>query len=199
MEEPARSSAWGKIPPFLKDAAVSSHHSPMNSSGGHLHRITPKPIDSDTAVEAIKKRKWSIGQNTTNAAHVTPNPHTTSPLLHDLGVTCLSQKKKKNRKLSLQDGETAASLVNVSVVQQPDEIFPKLDVSDPDSARRVQQRRRTIAMGKNTVGYDEYRKQVPMHQRKPRSMDHPATPDHTLDIPNRRWLGLVRAWYVLQI
>mmetsp|Transcript_13248 Transcript_13248/g.15943 ORF Transcript_13248/g.15943 Transcript_13248/m.15943 type:complete len:220 (+) Transcript_13248:2-661(+) len=51
-----------------------------------------------------------------------------------------------------------------------------------------------IAFGKNTVGYDEYTQQVPKHKRRPRCMKHPMTPDHTLDIPTKRWQGLVRAW-----
>jgi len=73
-------------------------------------------------------------------------------------------------------------------------LFTKLNQSDPVHARRIQQRRRMIAMGKNSVGYDNYLKQVPKHKRKPRSMKYPTTPDHTLDIPTKRWQGLVRAW-----
>jgi hypothetical protein len=191
-----RPSPWGRIPPYHKeDRAVSSSHSPKDSTV-HIHRITPKQIDTTEPTDAVKKRKWNVGPTmtttSTTTAHVTPNPNT-SPMPEAGGLCTIhtSQKKtKKNRKLSL-DGETASAAGGVMVQE---EVFPKLDTSDPDSARRVQQRRRTIAMGKNTVGYDEYRKQVPVHQRKPRSMNHPATPDHTLDIPNRRWLGLVKAW-----
>jgi len=51
-----------------------------------------------------------------------------------------------------------------------------------------------IMFGKNTVGYDEYIKQVPKHKRKVRSMDHPSTPDYKADIPTKRWQGLVKAW-----
>lgn len=76
------------------------------------------------------------------------------------------------------------------------EEFQKLNQSDPASARRIQQRRRMVAKGKNTVGYDEYIKQVPKHKRRPRCLKTPSTPDHTLDIPNKRWQGLVKAWYV---
>jgi histone RNA hairpin-binding protein len=73
--------------------------------------------------------------------------------------------------------------------------FNKLDPSsNPDHARRIQQRRRMVMYGKNTVGYDEYLKEVPKEKRRPRSMDTPLTPDHTLDIPNKRWIGQIRAW-----
>lgn len=75
-----------------------------------------------------------------------------------------------------------------------DPIFPQLDQSDPVHARRIQQRRRTVQMGKNTAGYFEYTKQVPRERRRLRSMDTPSTPDHTLDIPTKRWQGMVKAW-----
>mmetsp|Transcript_6957 Transcript_6957/g.8049 ORF Transcript_6957/g.8049 Transcript_6957/m.8049 type:complete len:168 (-) Transcript_6957:95-598(-) len=29
-----------------------------------------------------------------------------------------------------------------------------------------------------------------------RTIRHPRTPDHTIDIPNRRWLGLVKSWRI---
>lgn len=72
--------------------------------------------------------------------------------------------------------------------------FDNLDPVDPVHARRMQQRRRMVLLGKNTAGYEEYTKQVPKHKRRPRSMKHPATPDHQKDIPNKRWQGLVKAW-----
>ena len=81
-------------------------------------------------------------------------------------------------------------------LEQRSEEFLKLNQSDAAHARRIQQRRRMVAKGKNTVGYDEYTKKVPRHKRLPRCMRHPTTPDHTLDIPNKRWLGLVKAWCV---
>jgi histone RNA hairpin-binding protein len=77
---------------------------------------------------------------------------------------------------------------------QTEEEFPKLNQSDPVHARRIQQRRREVAKGKNTIGYDKYIKKVPKHKRRLRSMQHPSTPDHTRDIPNKRWQGLVKAW-----
>jgi hypothetical protein len=72
--------------------------------------------------------------------------------------------------------------------------FQKLDQSNPSHAKKIQQRRRDVQMGLNTGGYDEYIKQVPKDKRVPRSMKTPTTPDHTLEIPNKRWLGMVRAW-----
>lgn len=77
-----------------------------------------------------------------------------------------------------------------------DPIFPTLDQSDPVHARRIQQRRKMVQMGKNTAGYFEYTKKVPKEKRRPRSMDTPSTPDHTLDIPTKRWQGMIKAWYV---
>ena len=175
-----RLSPWGRFPSCPKEHAVLAHSPKQEAHSVTIHRMTPKHPNNTIIthdIDAAKKRKWSIG----STSHVTPNSNP-SPVNETVNGTSLnSQKKKKNPKLS-------------SEVE--DEIFPKLDTTDPVSARRLQQRRRVIAFGKNTVGYDEYRRQVPIHHRKPKSMDHPTTPDHTLDIPNRRWLGLVKAWYV---
>lgn len=73
-------------------------------------------------------------------------------------------------------------------------LFTKLDPNDEIHSNRIQQRRKQITMGKNTAGYEWYRQQVPKESRKIRCMDTPATPDHTLDIPTKRWTGIVRAW-----
>lgn len=73
------------------------------------------------------------------------------------------------------------------------EQFRKLDASIPEEDRRMLQRQRAVLKGKNTVGYDAYTGQVKKHER---SIRHPRTPDHTLDIPNRRWLGLVKSWRI---
>jgi len=72
--------------------------------------------------------------------------------------------------------------------------FPRLDPEKKEHARRIHQRQRMVSYGKNTVGYDEYIKKIPKHKRKPRSLEHPMTPDAGADIPNKRWLGLVKAW-----
>lgn len=79
-----------------------------------------------------------------------------------------------------------------------EDVFPKLDPSIPEQARRMEQRRRMISYGKNTVGYEEYLRQVPKEKRNRRSMETPTTPDHTLDIPNKRWQGQIKAWYVVE-
>lgn len=82
--------------------------------------------------------------------------------------------------------------------QQPSkatsEDLPKLNPSDPAHARRIKQRRRQVLFGKNTSGYEEYIKKIPKHKRRPRSLDCPMTPDHTLDVPTKRWQGLMNAW-----
>mmetsp|Transcript_45106 Transcript_45106/g.54648 ORF Transcript_45106/g.54648 Transcript_45106/m.54648 type:complete len:291 (-) Transcript_45106:71-943(-) len=76
----------------------------------------------------------------------------------------------------------------------PNADIPRLDPEKPEHARRIQQRRRQISMGKNTAGYDEYVKRVPKHKRKKFSMEHPSTPDATLDIPAKRFQGVMNAW-----
>ena len=110
-----------------------------------------------------------------------------------------------------------------SCATAPETSFKKMDPSNPDHARRIQQRRRMVSYGKvrfsyafcsilrywrnsknklssfhditqNTLGYDEYLRQVPKAKRHARSMETPTTPDYILDIPNKRWQGQVKAW-----
>mmetsp|Transcript_1647 Transcript_1647/g.3842 ORF Transcript_1647/g.3842 Transcript_1647/m.3842 type:complete len:263 (-) Transcript_1647:46-834(-) len=75
-------------------------------------------------------------------------------------------------------------------------VFLKLDSKNPRHAHKIQQRRKAIQKGKNTVGYDIYCKSIPKEKRQKRSMITPSTPDHTLDIPNKKWNGMVRSWRV---
>uniref|UniRef100_A0A7S2U6X7 Histone RNA hairpin-binding protein RNA-binding domain-containing protein n=1 Tax=Attheya septentrionalis TaxID=420275 RepID=A0A7S2U6X7_9STRA len=96
----------------------------------------------------------------------------------------------KRRKIDQSTGPAP----NASAMLLDGQPIPQLDPGDPVHARRVHQRRKMVQKGKNTVGYDEYIRQVPLHQRRPRCPDHPMTPDFKADIPNRRWLGLVSSW-----
>jgi hypothetical protein len=72
--------------------------------------------------------------------------------------------------------------------------FQKLDAKDPVHTKRMVQRRKTLSKGKNTAGYECYIKQVSTEKRRLRSMETPMTPDPTLNIPSKRWQGLVKAW-----
>ena len=99
-----------------------------------------------------------------------------------------------NDKIVAKANGKAVKVASKTSTNTCSQVFGKLDPAE--FQRRIAQRRRAIQHGKNTTGYDEYLKQVPKDQRRPRSMKHPATPDHTLDIPTKRWQGLVKAWYV---
>lgn len=72
--------------------------------------------------------------------------------------------------------------------------FQKLDPEDSAHTKRMVQRRKTLSKGKNTAGYECYIRQVPTEKRRLRSMETPMTPDATLNIPSKRWQGLVKAW-----
>jgi hypothetical protein len=81
-----------------------------------------------------------------------------------------------------------------SAASMEQSVFNKLDPSVPEQKRRLEQRQKMVSYGKNTAGYAEYLKQVPKEKRIKRSMETPTTPDFTLDIPNKRWQGQIRAW-----
>lgn len=60
--------------------------------------------------------------------------------------------------------------------------------TDPEVLSR---RQKQIDFGKNTVGYDEYRKKVPKFQREP---GHPRTPPMNIKYSRRAFDGLVKVW-----
>jgi len=75
-------------------------------------------------------------------------------------------------------------------------VYHKLDPKNPQHARKIEQRQKTIDKGKNTIGYDIYSRTVKKEKRRKFSMITPSTPDHTVDIPNKKWLGMIRSWRV---
>ncbi|KAL7437755.1 hypothetical protein ACHAXM_005824 [Skeletonema potamos] len=91
-----------------------------------------------------------------------------------------------NTKKIISPDETATMPMEAEV--------PKLDPNNPEHARRIRQRRRQVLFGKNTIGYEEFVKQIPKHKRKFKSLDHPQTPDYLADIPTKRWQGQINAW-----
>lgn len=52
-------------------------------------------------------------------------------------------------------------------------------------------RQKQIDYGKNTLGYENYTRQVPREQR---TRDHPKTPPKHIKYSRRAWDGLVRVW-----
>jgi len=109
---------------------------------------------------------------------------------------------KRHKKLNKRGGEANAQSSGEKAARLPgspmdvEPQFQKLDTKDPQEAKRMVQRRKTVSKGKNTAGYDAYIEQVPKDKRRARSMETPMTPDPSLNIPAKRWQGLVRAWYV---
>ena len=82
-------------------------------------------------------------------------------------------------------------------VSTQERIFNKLNPTNSQHVHKMKQRHKAIAKGKNTIGYDIYSRTIPKEKRQKFSMVTPSTPDHTLDIPNKKWNGLVRSWYVV--
>jgi hypothetical protein len=106
-----------------------------------------------------------------------------------------TNESKVKRSFNFQvDNSATASKKHKAALSPLETSYPPLDSTDPEDIHRMDQRRKQIVKGKNTVGYSEYVKQVPKEQRLARSMATPMTPDASLKIPNKRWNGLVKAW-----
>lgn len=127
---------------------------------------------------AFKAKTTAASSTTSHRNHHHRNKHT------------LDNDKKNAKKIKFHSASCA------DTAQQETSFLP-LDVTVPQQAHKLLQRQKAIAKGKNTLGYDCYRRQVPLAARKKWSMDTPTTPDATLDMPNRQWNGMVKAWYVL--
>lgn len=60
--------------------------------------------------------------------------------------------------------------------------------TDPEVLTR---RQKQIDFGRNTVGYDNYRRQVPKNRREP---GQPKTPNMNMKYSRRAWDGLIKVW-----
>lgn len=118
-------------------------------------------------------------------AHNQRNPHR---------VPRTQQQQQQQRRIIVTPDVENPTANSTSAAAAINEDVPKLDPTDPVHAKRIHQRRRQVLFGKNTAGYEEYVKQIPKHKRKQRSLDCPTTPDYTVDIPTKRWQGLMNAW-----
>jgi hypothetical protein len=145
----------------------------MNTNNGVPH-VTEQHTENSYAAETIAHHQAS-------SSHHKKKTAASSKLKVHKGAKTTAKKIKFH---SASCGDAA----------QQEIAYHKLDGSVPQHAHKMQQRRKAIAKGKNTIGYEIYCQQVPKHQRRKRSMDTPSTPDHTLDVPNKKWNGMVRAW-----
>lgn len=112
----------------------------------------------------------------------------------DTPTAILAPLNQKRRASSLSGGSGRKKAKRPKENPPEAAVFPKLDLSNPDHARRSQQRLKAVSKGKNTPGYANYTKTIPQESRRLRSMETPMTPDHKADIPNKRWQGMLKAW-----
>jgi len=135
----------------------------------------------------VNRRQRNDDDKATNQAQTSPSWSSKSqtslkPTYQKIGKTSL--KKIKFHSKSCED------------VSKQERVFNKLDPKNPQHARKIQQRQKAIGKGKNTVGYDIYCRSVNKEKRQKRSMITPSTPDHTLDVPNKKWNGMIRSWRI---
>ena len=193
---PTGSSRWMPDPEPKQQLLVRYHQLPDESSAPHSESFgagNERLVRSHQDRENNYRHSGGGGEGRqgggkivrqrcrgSNDTHHTRNPHYRRPPPHKNIITPTempSFSAARTTTTTIDDGDT-----------------PKLDPSIPADARRMNQRLRQVLYGKNTVGYEEYTKKVPRHKRKQRSLECPMTPDHTADIPTKRWQGLMNAW-----
>ena len=102
--------------------------------------------------------------------------------------------RQRSRSRSRERAPRGAAASRHERPPQRDNHAPRMQHNEKETdPRRLSQRRKEIAYGKNTLGYERYLRMVPKEKRRhPR--DHPPTPDPTRKYSKRQFDGIVRAW-----
>ena len=103
-------------------------------------------------------------------------------------------RRQRSRSRSRERAPRGAAASRHERPPQRDAHAPRMQHNEKETdPRRLSQRRKEIAYGKNTLGYERYLRMVPKEKRRhPR--DHPPTPDPTRKYSKRQFDGIVRAW-----
>ena len=103
-------------------------------------------------------------------------------------------RRQRSRSRSRERAPRGAAASRHERPPQRDNHAPRMQHNEKETdPRRLSQRRKEIAYGKNTLGYERYLRMVPKEKRRhPR--DHPPTPDPTRKYSKRQFDGIVRAW-----
>ena len=103
-------------------------------------------------------------------------------------------RRQRSRSRSRERAPRGAATSRHERPPQRDNHAPRMQHNEKETdPRRLSQRRKEIAYGKNTLGYERYLRMVPKEKRRhPR--DHPPTPDPTRKYSKRQFDGIVRAW-----
>ena len=103
-------------------------------------------------------------------------------------------RRQRSRSRSRERTPRGAAASRHERPPQRDNHAPRMQHNEKETdPRRLSQRRKEIAYGKNTLGYERYLRMVPKEKRRhPR--DHPPTPDPTRKYSKRQFDGIVRAW-----
>jgi hypothetical protein len=172
------------------------------------HHIPPSASTkrcSNSSNSAVQPTPTTMGSSTSTQQHQHPalltvsndNDQSSSTASAPVPVPLYGNRVYKRQKTANESSSSSSSSSITSAAALL--VFDKLNAEDPVHKQRIVTRQKAILKGKNTAGYDAYIQQISMQQRRPRSMETPSTPDPTLDIPAKRWQGLVKAWSVARI
>ncbi|KAL3801843.1 hypothetical protein HJC23_001239 [Cyclotella cryptica] len=166
---------------------------PVNSGGGVVRNRNHRSFHGRDATRHVSgPQRWSAPYSMTKKEARDPSA-AKSDKDSDTNINRTSYREPKPLIISPTTTPDTNSTLQPLTASDPSAL-PRLDPTSPTHARRIQQRRRQILFGKNTTGYEEYTKRIPKEKRMRNSMEHPSTPDPTVDMSVKRWQGLVNAW-----
>ena len=164
-----------------------------------------KRAHSDNEREEPRSQHLAIASqtNSTNNKYYAPN-RISKPPRNKLGTDMEVVDGNDNNTSSSPSSSTTATSIEKTTshsnsnpkrqkLENANSIFQPLDASNPEIQNRIKKRQIQVSYGKNTLGYDNYISQIPKTKRE---ITMPRTPDASLDIPTKRWAGLIKAWRV---
>jgi hypothetical protein len=126
-------------------------------------------------------------------------PRAVSARFPSLPISAPRPENPTNKRASMSNkrvSEASWEQSNKRVRTTSDLDIAPLGTARETDPRKLEQRQKQIGYGKNSLAYQRYLEEVPLHKRRFDliNSDHPRTPDIARDVSKRTFDGQVKAW-----